>query len=255
MYITEAELRDQVRTPTTGASVVVPAGSRFSPSATDFIKTWKLVVREDDTDQGAPRRSSSDWNTPAHFPVATAGDVPRCTQCGETVGRKPSSLTQLNAQHYVHKSHPRIRLRGQLDSLHALLLMAQHHARTAQAPIIENHLGTLAAYCRELTSAEYNERAAADLVLGAITADEIHATTHDPASTLGIGHLTIDGAAPELQHWLNIARTTSREVEITAAGIWGSPHEVSGASICHGLNRLSSALYFLQLLVSSTGSR
>ena len=46
MIITEAELRDQLRRPTSGAQVTIPAGARLSPSATDFVNQWSLVVVE-----------------------------------------------------------------------------------------------------------------------------------------------------------------------------------------------------------------
>ena len=79
------------------------------------------------------------------------------------------------------------------------------------------------------------------------SSDELHRATHDPSGVLGIEHLTIDGADDELQHWLNIGRSTTRELEICALETFDSPHHPYGASICHGLNRLSSVWYFLQL--------
>lgn len=260
MIITEAELRDQLRRPTLGAQVTIPAGARLSPSAADFVKQWALVTIEGTPEAAAPASASGlntapaqtaasgdDWDKASVFPVNFEGEIPTCTCCGMAVTKKASGLTQLNADHFTLKTHPRIKLRGRVDSLHSLVLLTQRKAADAGEPELARDLGTIAAYCRELTSAEYNERPVAELQLQTWDAEAIHKVTHDPLGTIGIEHLTIDVDEPELQHWLNMARTNSREIEITAMEAFPSPHHPFGASICHAFNRLSSTFYFLQL--------
>jgi len=160
---------------------------------------------------------------------------------------KAAGQTQLNATHYSAKTHPRIVLRGRVDSLHAFVLLAQHQALSTGKSEAAASLGSLAAYCRELTSAEYNERPVADAVIDGLDFEAIHRVTHDPRAELGIDHLTIDGSASLLHHLLNVLRTQSREVEIIALEAFPSPHHPYGASICHALNRFSSIAYYLQL--------
>lgn len=250
MVVTEAELRDQLRRPGLGDTVIVPEGARMSPSARDFVNQWKLVVLER---AGEVRTAGHrGWDRPSSFPV-TPTDGPCCTACGGQVVDKPSSLTQLNAHHYAPKTHPRIVLRGQIDSLHALMLLVQGMARDAGAEETRSGLGTLAAYCRELMSAEYNERRCAPLELAGVVEADVHHATHDPLGTLGIDHLVINDTEPMLQHWLNVARTQARELEITAMQTFLSPHHPYGASICHGLNRLSSAIYYVALRLKAGG--
>jgi len=53
--VTEAELRDQLRRPSLGATVKVPAGARFTPSAQDFVRQWQLQLAYPDAPQDAPR--------------------------------------------------------------------------------------------------------------------------------------------------------------------------------------------------------
>lgn len=267
MIITEAELRDQLRRPEVGARVTIPAGARLSPSATDFVNQWSLVTVEEGQpapSSPAPAASSSqqvtidpnriDWDKASVFPVNFAGDLPTCVTCGTAVTKKASALTQLDAAHYAPKTHPRIKLRGRVDSLHSLVLLTQRLAKQEGQTDLARDLGTIAAYCRELTSAEYNERPVAELQLQEWDAEKIHKVTHDPMGTLGIEHLTIDENEPELQHWLNMARTNSREIEITAMEAFPSPHHPYGASICHAFNRLSSTFYFLQLRMKAQGA-
>ena len=43
--VTEAELRDKIRVPRLGIVLAFPPGTRFSPSAQDFLKQWKIEVR------------------------------------------------------------------------------------------------------------------------------------------------------------------------------------------------------------------
>lgn len=254
--VTESDLRSQLRRPEEGATVSTPPGARLSPSAEDFVRQWKLTVVEaapatPATPAAATATGDVNWDRPAEFPVRLTGGIPTCVTCGTTVHGKPSNLTQLNAAHYAPKTHPRIVLRGKVDSLLALTMMAERQAVTAGEDTVAEHLGTLAAYCRELTSAEYGERPVEPLVLHRVTADDLHKVTHDPQGALGIPHLTIDGRSPELQHWLNLCRTASRELEIVALETFPSPHHPYGESICHALNRLSSAFYYIQLLLQA----
>jgi ethanolamine utilization cobalamin adenosyltransferase len=254
MIVTEADLRDQLRRPDKGAQVIIPAGAKLSPSAADFVKQWGLATVEAAPHEHSAAPDPGEWDTASTFPVDVTGERPRCTTCGSPVTEKASALTQLNSCHYAPKTHPRIRLRGRVDSLHALVLLVQRIAREQDQAELTADLGTVAAFCRELTSAEYNERPAAELVLHDWDAEQIHDVTHDPKGTLGIDHLTIDEDEPELQHWLNLARTTAREIEITALDAFPSPHHPYGASICYSFNRLSSVFYFFQLRLKA-GSR
>lgn len=262
MIVTEADLRDQLRRPTVGALVHVPSGARLSPSAADFVKQWSLqlvdpkamdIPPESDEVGGGGNETDdhSKWDKKSVFPVQLKGDLPTCEVCGSPVKHKPSQLTQLNAKHFAPKTHPRIVLRGRLDSLHALVMLTQRMAKEANEKALVRDLGTVAAYCRELTSAEYNERPVSELSLQNWDVEKIHKATHDPKGMLGIDHLTIDENEPQLMHWLNMARTMSREIEITAMEAFPEPDHPYGASICHAFNRLSSTFYFLQLCMKA----
>lgn len=250
MIVTEADLRDQLRRPTPGAQVAIPADARLSPAAADFVRHWSLVVVEQEgAGPPGPIRptTAAEWDRAATFPVDRSGEAPCCVTCGTPLDAKPGALTQLNAHHFAPKTHPRIRLRGSIDALHALVLLIQGVALRSGRLALADDLGTVAAYCRELASAEYNERPAAQPRLRDWDADAIHRATHDPRGELGIDHLALGADAPELQHWLGVARTQARQLEIVALETYPSPHHRSGASIAHGCNRLSSLLYFLQL--------
>lgn len=244
--ISEADLRAQLRPPKRGAVVGLPPGASLTPSARDFIKEWELQVREVVVDD-EPADQVPSWQHESVFPVVKPEQPPRCGTCQGEITRKPDALTQLNDTQFVHKTHPRIRLRGQVDSLHALVLMAQAQSVAGGPAWLVEALGILAAYCRELTSAEYNERPVAALELPGWDEKSIHRATHHPDEVLGVPHATIDGTSPIVMHWLNLCRTHARELELTALATFPDPEHPFGPSLNHALNRLSSAFYLLQL--------
>lgn len=51
--VTEAELRNKVRRPEVGLTLSFPPGTRFSPSATDFIKQWHMNIRFEGPSEGS----------------------------------------------------------------------------------------------------------------------------------------------------------------------------------------------------------
>ena len=248
MIVTEQALRRQLPRPHSGARVHVTAGATLSPAAADFVRQWSLEVVQD-----GPRDAAA-WDRPGAFPV-TPGE-PRCTACGGVVTDKPDALTQLDACHLAAKTHPRIRLRAALDELQAGSLLVAADADGAGLGELAEALDSVAAYCRELLSAEYGERPAARLSLLGVGEEDIHADTHDPAGRLGVPHLVPARTDPRTLLWLNLLRSRVRGVEILALDAFGSPHHPSGASVVHGLNRLSSAVYWLELrLATGWGGR
>src|SRR3990172_5745324 len=160
MVITEAELRELWRD---GKNPLppFPPGTRFSPAAQDFLKAHKLEIRFEAPLTSDLRPPTSDpqhpaWDKPGTFPVVLTGPVPVCAVCGQPVTHKPDHMTQLDAGHFAAKTHPRVKLRGRLDTLHALVMLAAAEARRYQLPRLAAHLDSLAAHCREVQSAGYH---------------------------------------------------------------------------------------------------
>ena len=254
--ITESELREFWKNGR-GQLPSFPVGTRFSASAQDFIKTnhIELSYTTDSPAQVDPHPLTvpgllSTWNKPGTFPVVLTGPVPICLECGQPLHSKPEHMTQLDAGHFAPKTNPRLVFRGRVDSLHALVMLTASTARRFELPELAQHLDTLAAYCREIMSAEYNLRSAAALTLLGKNAEELHEISHWPEKHLGIPHLVPGPYDHEILHWLNMLRTQCREVEIVALQafppVGADPGDV-GNSITLALNRLSSAIYVLEL--------
>lgn len=252
MVITESELRELWRD---GKNPLppFPLGTIFTPAAHDFMKSHNLTPQFNSRESTPVAHSETDryhpeWDKPGRFPVVLTGPIPVCDECGQPVMHKPEHMTQLDAEHFAAKTHPRIKLRGQLDLLHALVMLVAAEAREKNLPILEKYLDTLAAYCREIQSAEYNNRQVGSLSLAEKTAEEIHAISHHPDQYLGIPHLVPTSEDPKILLWLNYLRTTTRQVEIAVLEVYPPP---ARPDLGEALNRLSSAVYFLELLFQS----
>jgi ethanolamine utilization cobalamin adenosyltransferase len=250
--LTESEIRDLIRQPQPGMTLTVPPGTRLSPAAQDFVQHWKLEVQvgaQAPAGAGALAGESAAWDRPAAFPVQLTGETPTCSVCGMPVSIKPDHMTQLDAVHYAPKNIPRIRFRGKLDTLQGLCLLIAARAQAQACPGLAGYLDVLAAYCREMMSAEYNERPVAPLAFADVGEDEIHKATHHPEEVFGISHLTPTSQDPELLHWLNVLRCESREVELVALDAFaaGPEYRVAQPALVKAVNRFSSAVYYLEL--------
>jgi ethanolamine utilization cobalamin adenosyltransferase len=222
-----------------------PPGTRFSPAAQDFLKAHHIETR---FEPSPPPASRPDWDRPGAFPVVLGGPAPVCIVCGQPLPHKPDHLTQLDTGHFAPKTAPRLKFRGRLDTLHAVTMLAAAEARRYHLPRLAAPLDTLAAYCREIQSAEYNARAVQPLAVAGKSEDEIHEISHWPDRHLGLAHLVPGADDHAILHWLNYARAMAREVEVAALEAYPPPER---PDLARALNRLSSAVYYLELLFKS----
>ena len=271
MVVTESELREWWRNGK-GDLPAFPAGTRFTPSAQDFLKDHHLEIRFENDQLQSPNsklktsnfrspasglppfgRPTSDlqhpiWDKPGTFPVVLTGPAPVCAACGQPLPHKPEHMTQLDAGHFAPKTEPRIKLRGKLDSLHAFAMLAAAEARRYQLPKLAEGLDTVAAYCREIQSAEYHARPVQPFALAGKSEEEIHEISHWPDRHLGIAHIVPGADDHAILHWLNSLRTMTRETEIAALETFPPPLRTD---LPRALNRLSSGVYYLELLLKS----
>ena len=63
--VTEEELRDKIRKPEFGVKLIFPAGTRFSPSARDFIKQWEVEVHFEEPSPEEPETEQEEQQEPA----------------------------------------------------------------------------------------------------------------------------------------------------------------------------------------------
>ena len=215
-YITERELRDQF------ASGVperyeVPSGCMLTPAARQYLLDLKLYRHP-----AAPARTQT-------APVTGA--------------RKPEHMTNLNARTLVCKTHPRILLRGKLDTLESEILVLQCAcAEEWRAP-----LGDALLLARSVLASEVREIPLPAWKLDGMGPEEVHRCSHHPEEFGFPGHIL---PAPEpglVAAQLNRLRALTRETELAAVTAFWDGQKVTREDIVLALNRLSSYFYVLQL--------
>ncbi len=167
-----------------------------------------------------------------------------CSQCGTAVSKKPENLTHLNGEILVPKTHPRIVLRGKLDTLTASIVLVQTEfdAKQRLPKELSMWLGDLRSWVGAMLRAEVTEEPLPPLGMGNMDYEKIHTLSHQPLKHLGHDHIV-----PEAKHGFNVAllnrlRAEVREVELAVASM-----PESRADMVQALNRMSSAVYVLML--------
>lgn len=163
-------------------------------------------------------------------------------ESGRGYAKKPERMTHLSGNCLVPKTHPRIALRGKLDTLQGEIILAQVEATEGGLPELARDLGELLDLAREVLGAEVAERALKPLCLFGCDADEIRRISHRVDEAFGIPHPVPDHRMGRLAARLNLLRAQSREAELAAETAFPDGDR---ADILLAMNRMSSAIYIL----------
>jgi len=157
--------------------------------------------------------------------------------------KKPEHMTSLLGSTLVPKNHPRIMLRGKLDSLQAQVVLTQ--CELTDKALIEN-LQDILDCLRELMRCEVLGQPFMGASLFGQSYAELHEQSHNPQKYFAVQAMHL----PDYRHGrdyalLNSLRTAIREAELSAVEAFETEDGVSRTDIVQALNRLSSAVYVL----------
>lgn len=170
------------------------------------------------------------------------------TEDGRRLEKKPEYMTHLYGNVLVPKNHPRIILRGRLDSLEAEIILVQIRARLGGQETLAEELGELLDFCRKLLSCEVTGKELPEWKLLGMDETQLRLCSQQPMGYLGTGHILPDCRLGEIAGGLNLLRGHSREVELAALDAFmRDDGQADREDIIQGLNRLSSAFYILML--------
>tara|TARA_R110002096_G_scaffold77358_5_gene182262 strand:+ start:1820 stop:2644 length:825 start_codon:yes stop_codon:yes gene_type:complete len=263
-WITETSLRAEHGL-AHGSEVHLPEGARLTPSASQLLAERKIRIKyigddgrvflPDEADAGASQKASV-------HPLTSANARPgnRCAVCHSQVEKKTELLTLLDSEQLVPKTHPRIALRGKLDTLisQTVWVQTQFAVSFEKYPLLRHSLADLRSFMGNLLRSEVTGEVQAEISMGDLNDETIHRISHHPLKYLGHDHIV-----PELSHGpnislLNVLRAMVREAEVEACKAFQTDSfNLTRPDIVQGLNRLSSALYVLMLMVlvvETTGS-
>lgn len=158
---------------------------------------------------------------------------------------KPEHLTNLDSKELVVKDHPRIILRGKMDSFQAELLRLQVLADKKHKIRLLDQLGELLDYSRSILSAEVLSKELGEIGLFGMDQQELRYVSQHPKEYYGVGHIPPEYGMGEICVELNALRAKSREVELAAIQAFCAGGKVERNDILRALNRLSSAIYIV----------
>lgn len=166
-------------------------------------------------------------------------------------GEKPEDMTHLDAAHLVRKNHPRIRLRGKMDSLQAQLVLTQAALTRAgeNAKIIDDLQGILD-LLRRATRAEVLDEPLGSWQMLGLTPAQLREQSHNTPKFFAVDYMT-------LPHWrmglayarLNLLRTQARELETLAVTCFQTNATPAQRELLTLFNRLSSGFHIMMCRV------
>jgi ethanolamine utilization cobalamin adenosyltransferase len=225
--ITEGYLRKTYRV-SLPQRLELGAGQVLTPAAVDLLREQKVEI--------------------VHNPQTSERGRPSTTKRQQLNRVKPEHLTHLVGQQLVSKGHPRIALRGKLDSLQAELLLLQWTARHQGRTDLTETLAELLDWGRRILKAEVTGTPLNEKELWGWTAVELREMSQQPDRHFGLGHFLPDVSMGVWLLRLNRLRCQVREVELAAIRTFcNEPSEPNREDLLQALNRMSSAVYILML--------
>ncbi len=238
--LTEVDLRNELRRMGPVERLVVPPGTILTPAARSFLseRRIELVYGEEEKGPGPCRE--------AEEPGAEGKGRFEILGAGVRVDEKPEAFTHLKGNKLVPKTHPRIRLRGKMDSLEAKILLAQVALARMGLGEAVSHLEEVLAAVRRALRAEVLDEPLEEFELFGLSWSEVREMSHHPRKFVGVDHFVPSWEMGEAMAHLNLIRTQIRECEIAACEAFHSEAEgTSREDLVRLFNRLSSALYLM----------
>jgi ethanolamine utilization cobalamin adenosyltransferase len=195
-----------------GGSLTLPAGAKLSPLAEEYAREHELSIVQEE------------------MPVAES----------HSPSAKPEDMTHLDSSTLVPKTHPRIRLRGKLDSLEALILLTMQDTPEQ----VRKSLEEIYAFVQTILGSEVKGTPLPPISLLGMDSAGLRYASHHPQVFAGMPHPVPHGGMGELCLRLNYLRTQVRETELCAAEAFTNG---SRPDLIEALNRLSSAVYLIFL--------
>lgn len=165
--------------------------------------------------------------------------------CGGTLTEKPEHMTHLSGDILVPKTHPRIRFRGEMDTLEAELLLC----RLVCPEELGQQVDEILSAARGLIRCDVLDEPVPEGRLCGLTESEIRERSHLPQKYYAQAHFMPAASDGEVILRLNRARTAVRAAELAAAEAFADREGLpTRPDILRALNRMSSMLWILMIL-------
>lgn len=175
------------------------------------------------------------------------------TVFGLKLNDKPEHMTHLRGTTLVFKDHPKIRLRGAIDTLESEIIIAQTVAKRLNKPKVIDDLEEVIRFIRRLLRCEVTGEAVGEMNLQGLGEQEIREQSYHPSKYFGMKHFLPTYKHGEMVAHLNRLRTLARETELIAFQAFkDNNYQMERVDIIQAFNRLSS-LFWIMMFKDLTG--
>ncbi len=244
-YITEDEAKTRAQKSTGQCRIF--SYERLTPAAAEYLRANNCTIVQAEKHPISFENASSipiPGETVAPVAEAVEPSVAAPVASAACVCKPCAGSTYLDAETRVLKSHPRIEIRGRLDSLIAVtvLVQTQFDSQNRLPGLLKSGLNDIKNWLWQILASDVSGEPVGALSAYGMNAEMIHAVSLDPQTYLGQGHIVPDAALGQNVALLNWLRTEAREIEVVLA------KHGDREDLLEACNRLSTAVYVLMLL-------
>lgn len=223
----------------------------ITPSARAYLgeKNISIKFREDIVGDMSPKEDDQESNTRID---ENSQDIPVVqkevydTLFGAKLSEKPEHMTHLRGNLLVFKDHPRIELRGKIDSLESEILVVELMAEKENMPKLVTDLEEVLKFIRNLLRCEVSGEPVGEFKLQGLDAADLREHSHHPSKYYGMRHFLPNYKMGEMVVALNRLRTMVREAELVAYNAFKDEYgQVEREDIIKAFNRLSSLFWIM----------
>lgn len=251
--ITEDLLRLELRN-TQPDVYFIPEGKLLTPAAREYLQQRKIKIGK----EGKPGTEDEPRIVATEVPPmpqvvlpAAEGPKPKFVdyETGAYYMEKPEHMTHLYGNVLVVKNHPRILFRGKLDSLQALVVLAQVQIAEGGNQKLVDDLTNVLGILREMMRCDVlDEEFKNETIIGLAHA-QLRERSHNPQKFFGVKPMVLpDYTMGRDYALLNQLRAAIRETEVAASEAFRVGARYTRDDIIEELNRLSSALHIMMCM-------
>ncbi len=239
--LTEADLRSGIYQE--NSKVILNEGTFITPLAKEYLRnnSIEVVYKGKNTSGGSFGKGVMSYS-----PVSGTGKNKYIDyETNEGYSDKPENMTHLYDNVLVPKNHPRILLRGKLDSLEALIMRTQITAEDEGYGNIAAELDEIMGFVQKILACEVKNEPVPDIKILGMNSQRLRYVSHNPVEEFGIQHSVPHYSMGKLCVELNYLRTFIRETELCAVSAFSDGKKCERNDIVEALNRLSSCVYII----------
>ncbi|WP_300367677.1 ethanolamine utilization protein [Brachyspira sp.] len=239
--LTEQMLRSEILNKDV-SEYFIEEGVFVTPSAKEYLSSRKIELKIRSNNQNIGSSTSS----PKSYGIKEIENMGYYIDY-ETKKRldvKPENYTHLYNNVLVEKNHPRILLRGKLDSLLALIVDIQYQFKERHEDKLLEYLKKYQKLIHTILYSGVSEKSLEFDTIFGLTEEDIRKISHHPKEYFGCDHIFVNCNMHYTVIKLNLIRTAVREVELAAYNALKNERE----DLIKILNRMSSVIYILMMM-------